>query len=143
MTPGRHPLVVLEGGAAGWAALRAGIDAADESLGRLSIVYPFVARIPWWTGVVPMGYVALPNLGYGLQLLAAARDEVPAAIPLTTQLLRGRESADSQVLRAANGFECDVIIVGGSSCIGSRFTLAAALVRQSQLPVSVVEASPV
>jgi hypothetical protein len=142
MTQCRHPLVVLERGAAGWAALRVGIEAADESLGRLSIVYPSVARFPWWTGIYTMGYVTLPNLGCELELLAAARDEVPAAIPLTTQILQGRGSAESQVLRAANGFQCDVIIVGESSWMGSRCGLAAALVRRSDLPVRVVELPP-
>jgi hypothetical protein len=73
--------------------------------------------------------------------LAAARDEVPADVPLNIQLLCGQERRRTQVLNAARSFGCDLIIVARSpGALGSRLGLAALLVRRSSLPVHLVTA---
>jgi hypothetical protein len=138
----RHPLVVVEPGAGGRAALGAGIDCARRARGRLSVVYPFAANPPWWTGIHPMVCAAaLPNTRQAEEFLASARDEVPADVPLNIQLLCGRERRRTQVLNAARSFGCDLIIVAPSpGALGSRLGLAALLVRRSYLPVHLVTA---
>jgi nucleotide-binding universal stress UspA family protein len=141
----RHPLVVAEASETGRAALRAGIECAQRTHGRLSVVYVLRPQPPWWTGANPMACVLVPpqalsDIEIGERALAEARDEVPFDMPVCTQLLTARHGHRKEVLTVADALGCDAIIVPMSRRLfGFRTGLGAELARRSRLPVSLVE----
>jgi nucleotide-binding universal stress UspA family protein len=91
----RRILVAFDGSGGAWAALRRAIDIAQRERALLTIAAVVPEPSPW----IGMGLVSLPYSRDALrrdaerameQVLAAARDEVPATVSVTTRLLSGR-----------------------------------------------------
>ena len=141
----RHPLVVADASDASSAALRAGVEFAQESCGRLSVVYLLAPQPRWWMGSAPLGCsmpapLELSNFEVAETWLAIARTEVPADVPLNTQLLTGRRSPCKQVLGAARAFGCDAIVVAAPRClVGLRLGFGSTLALRSEVPVALID----
>jgi nucleotide-binding universal stress UspA family protein len=141
----RHPLVVAESGKLGCAALSAGIDCARATSGRLFVMTVARQVHPFWMGGAPTCTALIPaqmfdDIDGGEQTLAAARRQVPADMPLRTQLITEASRARAQVLETAEAFGCDLIIVPGSPVLGHlRLGLGASLRRTSSIPVQIIE----
>jgi hypothetical protein len=144
MVSARHPLVVADASDAGKAALRAGIACARESRGRLSVVCLLQTPPLWWMGAVPFGLTTpacfAPSATQDAETaLAVARTEVPADVPLNTQLLTGRHSHCKQVLHAARVFGCDTIVLAAPRLfLGMPLGVEFALMRRSELSVQLI-----
>ena len=91
----RRILVAFDGSDRAWAALHEAIEIARRERALLTIVAVVPEPSPW----LGMGLVGLPFSRETLQrdaqrameqALAAARDEVPATVSVTTRLLSGR-----------------------------------------------------
>ena len=91
----RRILVAFDGSDGAWAALRRAIEIALRERALLTIAAVVPEPSPW----IGMGLVSLPYSREALrrdaqrsmeQALAAARDEVPATVSVTTRLLSGR-----------------------------------------------------
>lgn len=142
----RHPLVVAEASETGRAALLAGVACAQRNGGRLSVIYLLPPpRSSWFGAAGPLCCVSAPpqavdDFGQGEEVLAAARADVPAEVPVCTQLLTGSYSNHRQVVRAAEALGCDAIFVPRSRrFLSLRRGLGATLARRAQLPVSLIE----
>ena len=139
----RHPLAVIEPGAAGRDALRLAISLAQESNGRLSCVRASRCCFPCWTVPLMVGIVAT-DPGAEQRLMAAACDEVPADIPLQTQFVSGTDRIERQVLVVARHMRCDAIVVSEAAAwLKWRLGWPPYLVRHSWIPVLVAEHSRV
>lgn len=142
----RHPLVVAQASEAGRAALLAGVACAQRNGGRLSVVYLLPPhRSSWFGAAGPLCCVSAPpqevdDIRHGQEVLAAARADVPAEVPVCTQLLTGRYSNHRQVAGAAEALGCDAIFVPKSRRFFTlRRELGATLARRAQFPVSLIE----
>jgi nucleotide-binding universal stress UspA family protein len=116
----RKILVALDGSPHDWPALDRGIALALQHTARLTIV----AIVPEPRLYASFGVLVLPCSPETLRrdaerellrVLAAARDEVPANVSLTTQLLHGRRPAHALAAFAdRDGY--DVVITGARPC---------------------------
>lgn len=128
----RDILVVVQDSAAGREALRAAVAMAQSAGGRLTIMTP-VQRPPAWVNT-PMTAAACGPLARDLEreatgVLQAARDAVPADLPLTTILTRQPLCEAVQVRLAQHPH--DLLILGACRA-GRRLT------RRSPVPVITV-----
>ena len=111
----RRILVAFDGSDGAWTALRRAIDIAKRERALLTIVAVVPEPSPW----IGIGLVTLPYSREALrrdaerameQDLAAARDEVPATVSVTTRLLSGRPS---RVLgKLIEGGDFDLVVTG-------------------------------
>jgi nucleotide-binding universal stress UspA family protein len=112
----RRVLVAFDGSPGAWAALRYGIAVADSRRAVLTIASVVNDPPPLCVGLPPF---AVPWTPESLrrdaerrlsQALAAARDEVPATIPVSTALLHGRTARALADL--ADGDHYDLVVIG-------------------------------
>jgi nucleotide-binding universal stress UspA family protein len=113
--PINRVLVAFDGSPGAWAALERGIAVAVSERALLTIAG--VVKDPvLWTG---MGPTAMPYTYQGLrrdaerymeQLLASARDEVPATVSVTTQILHGKPTRALSALAERGCY--DLVILG-------------------------------
>ena len=110
-------LVAFDGSDGAWAALDAAISIALSNHAQLTIAG--VAAAPAWLAFGMPGSSTLPYApdqlrreldGDMLQQLAAARDEIPATISVTTRLLHGH--AARALARLALDEHYDLVITG-------------------------------
>ncbi len=115
----RRILVAFDGCEQDWAALDRAIELAVEHCALLTLV----AVIPEPRLYTSFGMMVLPCSPDTLRrdaeremlrLLAAARDEVPANVSLTTRLVHGRLRSTLANLAEAGGY--DVVISGRRPC---------------------------
>ena len=108
-------LVAFDGSPGAWIALARAIDIAVTQHARL-VVAGVVKEPSFWLSV---GGSVTPFTRDSLirdleremqQTLAAARDEIPATVSVTTHLLHGRPAAALAALADTAG--CDLIVVG-------------------------------
>ena len=113
--PLQRVLVAFDGSPGGWAALRYGIAVAADSNAVLTVA-AVANPAPWWIGLPPW---AAPWTRESLQreterrlgrALAAARDEVPADMSVSTALLHG--STASALADLADGGCYDLVVTG-------------------------------
>jgi nucleotide-binding universal stress UspA family protein len=113
----RRVLVAFDGSEGAWAALRRGIAIALDNRARLTVAAVVPPAPPFACGVP--GALVTPYSSVSLQrdveiemeqALAAARDEIPAAISVTTRLLHGRASRALGRLAEDGGF--DLVVTG-------------------------------
>jgi nucleotide-binding universal stress UspA family protein len=111
----RRILVAFDGSDGAWVALRRAIDIAQRERALLTIAAVAVEPSPW----VGIGLLSVPYTREGLrreaqrameQALAAARDEVPTTVSVTTRLLRGRPRRALGALAAGGDF--DLVVTG-------------------------------
>ena len=111
----RRILVAFDGSDGAWAALHGAIDIAARRHALLTIAAVVPEPSPW----IGMGLVTLPYSRDMLrrdaqrameQALAAARDEVPATVSVTTRLLSGRPTRALADLVEQGGF--DLVVTG-------------------------------
>jgi nucleotide-binding universal stress UspA family protein len=111
----RRILVAFDGSPGAWAALYRGIDIAVAQSALLTIA----AVVPEPRMCASFGVLVLPFTPEMLRrdaeremlrLLAAARDEVPANVSLTTQLLYGRPARALAQLADRGGY--DLVVTG-------------------------------
>jgi nucleotide-binding universal stress UspA family protein len=111
----RRILVAFDGSPGAWAALECGIEIALNQTARLTIA-AVVPEARWCAG---FGMLVLPVSPETLRkdaeremcrLLAAARDEVPANVSLTTQVLYGRPARSLAALADRDGY--DLVVTG-------------------------------
>jgi nucleotide-binding universal stress UspA family protein len=110
-------LVAFDGSDGSWAALRRGIEVALSNHAQLTIAGVVGSPPPMaWaaTGLISMPYTR-ESLQHELDVemerhLAAARDEIPAAISVTTRLLHGRAAGALARLAEQGGY--DLVITG-------------------------------
>jgi len=111
----RRVLVAFDGSDGSWAALEEGIAVAASDNALLTIA-AVVEEPPVWVGMAP---VAIPFNRECLrrdceremeQQLAAARDEVPATVSVTTRLLHGRPAR--ALVRLAHEGDYDLVVAG-------------------------------
>jgi nucleotide-binding universal stress UspA family protein len=114
----RRVLVEVDGTAEGWAALKKGISVAMREHALLTVA-GVVEDTPCWFAMTP---AALPYTRESLQRdaereverqLAAARDEVPATVSVTTRLLRGKAAPALAALAEEGGY--DLVLAGSRS----------------------------
>jgi nucleotide-binding universal stress UspA family protein len=115
----RRILVALDGCAHDWPALERAIDLAVEHCALLTIV----AVVPDPRLYTSFGMMVLPCSPETLRrdaeremlrLLAAARDEVPANVSLTTRVVHGRPGRALANLADEGGY--DLVITGRRPC---------------------------
>jgi nucleotide-binding universal stress UspA family protein len=113
----RKVLVAFDGSAGAWAALDRGIALALSAHARLKIAGVVRAPAPIACGMA--GVLVPPYTPEEMQReldiemeqkLAAARDEIPAAISVTTQLLHGKASRALARLAEEGGY--DLVVTG-------------------------------
>lgn len=111
----RRILVAFDGSNGAWAALHRAIDIAQRERALLTIA----AVVPEPSAWIGMGLVSVPYSREGLRrdaqlamerALAAARDEVPATVSVTTRLLSGRPGRVLGELIEGGGF--DLVVTG-------------------------------
>jgi nucleotide-binding universal stress UspA family protein len=111
--------VPFDGSACAWAALDRAIELAVEHSARLTIA----AIVPEPRLYASFGMLVLPCSPESLRrdaeqemlrLLAAARDEVPANVSLTTQLVCGRPARTIAKLADEGGY--DLVVTGKRPC---------------------------
>jgi nucleotide-binding universal stress UspA family protein len=111
----RRVLVAFDGSDGAWAALHRSIEIAQRERALLTIAAVVPEPSPW----IGMGLVTIPYSREALfrdaqrqmeQALAAARDEVPATVSVTTRLLSGRPSRALRRLIEAGDF--DLVVTG-------------------------------
>jgi nucleotide-binding universal stress UspA family protein len=113
--PVRRILVAFDGSPGSWAALERAIDIASAQRARLTIA-AVVAEPRLYAGFGPLAIPYSPDTlrrdaeQEMLRLLAMARDEVPADISLTTQLLVGRPAKALASLAASGDY--DLVVTG-------------------------------
>jgi nucleotide-binding universal stress UspA family protein len=114
----RRVLVAFDGSEGAWAALEEGIAVAASDRALLTIA-AVVEDPPVWVGMAPL---AIPFNRDGLrrecerqleQQLAAARDEVPATVSVTTRLLHGRPARELVALAREGDY--DLVVAGPRS----------------------------
>jgi nucleotide-binding universal stress UspA family protein len=116
-TSGVHRvLVAFDGSEGAWAALRRAIDVAVSNHALLTIAAVVEEPLALWMG---FGAMSVPVTREGLRRdleremrlhLAEARDEVPATVSVTTQMLHGRPARALAALIAAGGY--DLVVTG-------------------------------
>jgi nucleotide-binding universal stress UspA family protein len=116
----RRVLVAFDGSDGSWAALKEGIAVAASDRALLTIA-AVLEEPSVWVGMAPF---AIPYNREGLrrecerqleQQLAAARDEVPATVSVTTRLLHGRPAR--ALIALAHEGDYDLVVAGPrSSC---------------------------
>jgi nucleotide-binding universal stress UspA family protein len=111
----RRILVAFDGSDGAWAALGRAIDIAQRERALLTIAAVVPEPSPW----IGLGLVTVPYSREVLrrdaqrameQALAAARDEVPATVSVTTRLLSGRPSRALGRLIESGDF--DLVVTG-------------------------------
>jgi nucleotide-binding universal stress UspA family protein len=113
-------LVAFDGSAGAWMALEQAIDIAVGQRALLTIV-GVIAEPTIWAGFGPITMpvtreMLLRDLERDMQRkLAAARDEVPAAVSVTTQLLHGRPA---RVIAELAESGCYDLVVAGPRPVG-------------------------
>jgi nucleotide-binding universal stress UspA family protein len=126
----RRVLVVLDGSPGQWAALRKGIAVAARERALLTVA-GVAEDPPCWFAMSP---AALPYTRDTLKRdvvreverqLAAARDEVPAEVSVTTRLVHGRAGRALAALAKAEGF--DLVIAAPRRARRLRRALGAAV----------------
>lgn len=113
--PVHRVLVAFDGSDGAWAALRSGIELALSSHARLTIAGVAGSAPPIaYAGLIAMPYTP-ERLQHELdvemeQHLAAARDEIPATLSVTTVLLHGRATRAIGRLAEEGGY--DLVVTG-------------------------------
>jgi nucleotide-binding universal stress UspA family protein len=113
--PVRRILVAFDGSPGAWAALERAIDIAASQRALLTIA-GVVAEPHLYAGFGPLAVPYSPEAlrrdaeREMLRLLAMARDEVPADVSLTTQLLVGRPAKALAALAATGDY--DLVVTG-------------------------------
>jgi nucleotide-binding universal stress UspA family protein len=139
----RHILVAFDGSDGAWAALRRAIDIAVRERALLTIA----AVVPEPSAWVGMGLVSLPYSRETLRrdaqramerALAAARDEVPATVSVTTRLLSGRPGHALARLIEQGCF--DLVVTGPRPAHRLRRSVTRAVLARS--PASVLAVRP-
>jgi nucleotide-binding universal stress UspA family protein len=111
----RRILVAFDGSAGAWTALEQAISIAVRERALLTIAAVVPEPSPW----IGLGLLSLPYTRETLrrdaqlameQTLAAARDEVPVTVSVTTRLLRGRPGKVLSALIA--GGDYDLVVTG-------------------------------
>src|SRR3954463_4325331 len=111
----RRILVAFGGPDGAWAALHRAIEIAQREHALLTIAAVVPEPSPW----IGMGLVTIPYSREALfrdaqrqmeQVLAAARDEVPATVSVTPRLLSGRPSRTLR--RLIEGGDYDLVVTG-------------------------------
>jgi nucleotide-binding universal stress UspA family protein len=112
----RRVLVAFDGSPSAWAALRGAIDVAVANRALLTIAAVVDEPSAFWMG---FGAMAVPytreSLSHDLERemrlhLAEARDEVPATVSVTTQMLHGRPARAIAALAESGGY--DLVVTG-------------------------------
>lgn len=109
-------LVAFDGSPGAWAALRRGIDVAVAEHARLTLAGVVTPPRVVWVAFSPMCVPYAPDAMRRdgeremQQILAAARDEVPATVSVTTQVLHGRPAPALAALAEAGCY--DLVVVG-------------------------------
>jgi nucleotide-binding universal stress UspA family protein len=112
----RRLVVAFDGSPGAWAALERGIEIAVSSRALLTIAAVVEEPRFLWQGPGTMGVTyTRESLRRELELelirhLANARDEVPASVSVTTQLLRGRAAKVLAAFAEERGY--DLIVTG-------------------------------
>ena len=110
-------LVAFDGSDRAWTALRRGIAIALDNHAQLTIAAVVPSAAPLACGLP--GTMVMPYSPDALQreletemeqMLAAARDEIPAAVSVTTRLLHGRASRVLERLAEEGGY--DLVVTG-------------------------------
>jgi nucleotide-binding universal stress UspA family protein len=143
----RRVLVAFDGSPGAWAALRYGIAVADSRRAVLTIA-AVVNDPPLWVGLTPFGVPWTPeSLRHDAerrlaQALAAARDEVPATLPVSTALLHGRTARTLADL--ADGDRHDLVVIGprGGGRLRRRLTRGVLPALLSRCRASVLAVTP-
>jgi nucleotide-binding universal stress UspA family protein len=144
----RRILVAIDGSDGGWDALHEAIEIAVRERALLTIAAVVPEPSPW----IGMGLVSLPYSRDALrrdaqrameQALAAARDEVPATVSVTTRLLHGRPARVLGRLVTEGGY--DLVVTGPRPAGRLRALLGGsvtrALVARSRASVLAVKAA--
>jgi nucleotide-binding universal stress UspA family protein len=114
-------LVAFNGSPGSWAALERAIEIAAENRALLTIAAVVQEPHFLWQGPGPMSVpysretIRRDLEGEMLRHLANARDEVPATLSVTTQLLHGRAARALAALAEAG---CYDLVVTGPRCAG-------------------------
>lgn len=125
----RRVLVEFDGSSDAWAALRKGIAVATRENALLTVA-GVVEDPPCWFAMTP---AALPYTPESLRRdaeravereLAAARDDVPATVSVTTQVLHGKPAQALAALAKEGGY--DLVLAGRRSAGRLRRLLRAA-----------------
>ncbi len=109
-------LVAFNGSAGSWAALARGIDIAVSNRALLTIAGVVQEPSFLWQGPGPMSVpysretIRRDLEGEMLRHLANARDEVPATLSVTTQVLRGRPARALAAFAEAGRY--DLVVTG-------------------------------
>src|ERR1700754_2299666 len=111
----QHVLLAFDGSPGAWAALEQAIAVADSQHALLTIAGVVGEPTVWLRyGPAVMPYTRetlLQELERDMQQkLAAARDEVPATVSVTTRLLHGRPARALAALAESGGF--DLVVAG-------------------------------
>jgi nucleotide-binding universal stress UspA family protein len=130
--PVRRILVGFDGSSGAWAALERAIAIAvsDRALLTIAAVVPEPVL---YAGLSPMVLPVSPEVlrrdaeRATLRLLAAARDEVPATVSVTTQAFHGRPAKVLAALAEAGGY--DLIVTGPRRTSRLRRLLGASVTR--------------
>jgi len=106
----RTILVAFDGSERSWAALREAMEIAERERALLHIVGIVPEPSPWLIAgmlSVPVSTEALRREAVRAveQALAAARDEVPVTVSVTTRLLRGRRRPILRRLTEAGNYD--------------------------------------
>jgi nucleotide-binding universal stress UspA family protein len=111
----RRILVAFDGSEGAWVALERAIGIAQRERALLTIAAVVPEPSPW----IGIGLLSVPYTRDGLrrdaqlameQALAAARDEVPATVSVTTRLLSGRPTRALSALVDEGDF--DLVVTG-------------------------------
>jgi nucleotide-binding universal stress UspA family protein len=113
--PVRRILVAFDGSLGAWAALQRGIEIAVAERALLTIA-AVVEPPVLYAGLSPMVLPVSPDVlrrdaeRAMLRTLGAARDEVPATVSVTTQVLHGRPAKVLAALAESGGY--DLVVTG-------------------------------
>lgn len=141
--PVNRILVAFDGSPGAWTALRYAIEVAAERNAVLTVA-AVVNDPPLWIGAPPFAVPwtretlrrdAERDLG---RALAAARDDVPATISVSTALLHGRTA--SALAALADGGRYDLVVTGPSR--GGRFRRGVAARLLGRCGASVLAVGP-
>jgi nucleotide-binding universal stress UspA family protein len=143
----RRILVAFDGSPGAWAALEQGIGIAVRERALLTIAAVVPEPSPW----IGIGMLSVPYTRETLrrdaqrameQTLAAARDEVPAAVSVTTRLLRGRPGRALGDLVVSGGY--DLVVTGPRPAGRLRALLGGSVTRKllDRSPASVLAVKP-
>lgn len=109
----RKPLLFLDHGEGGRRALDAAIGLSQSLHTRLTIVHAIDESVAWsGSASLPAHDRVADVRRQGRQLLAAARDTIPADLPYETQLVHAPRRATSQILELVTADAHDLLIVG-------------------------------